>query len=212
MIRQTEDAGGGHRELYQAGVESIGNSSPEADAEIIEILIESLKACNLKDFKIAIGQVDFVKGILDEAHLSQSERTEVLDAIAKRDSTRLNEMSITLKYGELLVPFQALLYPFGGEEVLDRRHENRLITNERSRNALENIKSVFDILKRKRLSKYVSLDLCESGDLITIQGLYLKGLRVDLGVLYAAEGGTTTFFPALAIHLLLPALLLTWTT
>ena len=188
VVRQTEDASCGHRELYQAGVESIGNSSPEADAEIIEILIESLKACNLKDFKIAIGQVDFVKGILDEAYLSQSERAEVLDAISKRDSTRLREMSTTLKYGELLVPFQALLYLFGGEEVLDRRNENRLLTNERSRNALDNIKSVFDILKRKRLSKYVSLDLCEIRGFDYHTGIIFEGFVSGLGTALCGGG------------------------
>lgn len=181
VIRQTEEASGGHRELYQAGIESIGNSSPEADAEIIEILIESLKACNLKDFKIAIGQVDFVKGILDEAHLSQAERIEVLDAIAKRDITRLIDMSITLKYGDLLIPFQTLFYFFGDKKVLDGRDVEKFVTNERSKQALDNIKSVFDILKRKRLSNYVSLDLCEIRGFDYHTGIIFEGFVSGLG-------------------------------
>lgn len=181
VIRQAEDASGGHKELHQAGIELVGTSSPTADAEVIEILIESLKACGLKDFKIAIGQVDFVRGILDEAHLSQSERAEVLDAISKRDSSRLNDMSTTLKHGDLLVPFQALLYLFSGEDVLDRRDEKKLIKNERSRNALDNIKTVFGILKRKRLSKYVSLDLCEIRGFDYHTGIIFEGFAGGMG-------------------------------
>lgn len=181
VIRQAEDVGGGHKELYQAGIELVGESSPTADAEIIEILIKSLKACGLKDFKIAIGQVDFVRGILNEAHLSQSERAEVLDAISKRDSSRLVDMSKNLKHGNLLASFQTLLYCSGGEEFFSGTDEKRLVKNERSRNALNNLKTVFGALKHKRLSKHVSLDLCEIRGFDYHTGIIFEGFAGGMG-------------------------------
>lgn len=181
IIRQTEDVGSGQKELYQAGVELIGDSSPNADAEMISLAIDVLKASGLKEFKISIGQVDFVRGILDEADLSQPERIEVLDAISKRDSSRLTEMSTTLKYGELLLPFQYLLYLFGGEDVLNRRDEKKLVTNERSWNALANLKNVFGILKRKGLSNYISIDLCEIRGFDYHTGIIFEGFVNGVG-------------------------------
>lgn len=188
VIRQTEDAGGGHRELYQAGVELVGNSSPEADAEIIELLIESLKACNLKDFKIVIGQVDFVRGILDEAHLNQSERADVLDTISRRDMTRLIDLSTTLRYGDLLIPFKTLFYFFADSKVLDEHDVEKFVTNERSKKALDNIKSVFYILKLKKLSNYISLDLCEIRGFDYHTGIIFEGFVGGLGTALCGGG------------------------
>lgn len=181
VIRLAEDASGGQKELYQAGVELIGAPSPDADAEVISLAIELLKASGLNDFKIAIGQVDFVRGILDEADLSQSDRAKVLDAISKRDSTLLNEMSTTLTHGDLLIPFQTLLYLFGGEDVLYRRDEKKLITNQRSRDALDNIRTVYESLKRKNLSNYVSVDLCEIRGFDYHTGIIFEGFVNGVG-------------------------------
>ncbi|MDO8446278.1 MAG: ATP phosphoribosyltransferase regulatory subunit [Deltaproteobacteria bacterium] len=181
VIRLAEDASGGQKELYQAGVELIGAPSPDADAEVISLAIELLKASGLNDFKIAIGQVDFVRGILDEADLSQSDRAKVLDAISKRDSTLLNEMSTTLTHGDLLIPFQTLLYLFGGEDVLYRRDEKKLITNQRSRDALDNIRTVYESLKHKNLSNYVSVDLCEIRGFDYHTGIIFEGFVNGVG-------------------------------
>lgn len=53
-------------EVFQAGLELMGISSPAADAEVIKIAIECLKALNIKDFGIDIGHVDFLKNKNEE--------------------------------------------------------------------------------------------------------------------------------------------------
>ncbi|RAP37231.1 hypothetical protein DID80_04210 [Candidatus Marinamargulisbacteria bacterium SCGC AAA071-K20] len=50
-------------ERFQVGLEYIGKDGPKVDAEIIKILIDSIKATGIKDFGIDIGHVDFVKGL-----------------------------------------------------------------------------------------------------------------------------------------------------
>ena len=46
------------KETTQMGVERIGDDSPEADAELLAMTIESLLASGLTEFQISVGQVD----------------------------------------------------------------------------------------------------------------------------------------------------------
>ena len=46
------------------GVERIGDDSPEADAELLAMTIESLLASGLTEFQISVGQVDYFKSLL----------------------------------------------------------------------------------------------------------------------------------------------------
>lgn len=47
-------------EMFQAGIEYIGGSGPEADARVIEICIETIKALGYKNFIIDIGHKRFI--------------------------------------------------------------------------------------------------------------------------------------------------------
>ena len=59
-------------EETQAGVELMGEGSPQADAEVIALAIECLKAAGLKDFQIELGQAGFFDGFMQEAASSDS--------------------------------------------------------------------------------------------------------------------------------------------
>lgn len=178
VIRLAEDASGGQKELYQAGIEFIGDSSPKGDAEVISVAIEALKACGLKEFKIDIGQVEFVRGTLDEAGLPASKRGEVLDAISKKDISRLGEMTtgIGREHKEVLT---ALPYLFGGEDILEKAEG--LATNERSLEALKGIRSVVGILKKRGYSDYITLDLGEIRGFDYHTGIIFEGFVGGFG-------------------------------
>lgn len=180
VIRLAEEASGGQRELYQAGIELIGNSSSEADAEIISIAIEALKACGLKEFKIDIGQVEFVRGILDDADadLTSSKKAEVLDAIAKKDISRLYEITMEASK-EQKEALSALPYLFGGKEVLVRA--KKLSINDRSKRALASIKAVTDILDKNGYLKYVTIDLGEIRGFDYHTGIIFEGFVSGIG-------------------------------
>jgi ATP phosphoribosyltransferase regulatory subunit len=89
-LRHTEQQAGKDRDIFQSGVELIGLDSPEADAEMIAMAVESLAAVGAKGFTIDIGQVEFFRGVMDglplDAHLAE----QVADAILRKDSSELN--------------------------------------------------------------------------------------------------------------------------
>ena len=44
-------------EIDESGVELVGDPSPEADAEVIAMAVESLAACKISPFQLAVGHV-----------------------------------------------------------------------------------------------------------------------------------------------------------
>ena len=58
------------------GVELIGDSSPDADGEMLALAVELLSKTGLSEFQISVGQVDFFGVSAGEAGLSKGKITE----------------------------------------------------------------------------------------------------------------------------------------
>ncbi|MGB9793260.1 MAG: ATP phosphoribosyltransferase regulatory subunit, partial [Thermacetogeniaceae bacterium] len=66
-IFRRENHAGRQREFYQAGVELVGGSGAEADAEVISLACEALKLAGVRSFQISVGHVEVLEGVLAEA-------------------------------------------------------------------------------------------------------------------------------------------------
>jgi ATP phosphoribosyltransferase regulatory subunit len=180
VLRHAELQSGRSREIFQAGVELIGLDSPEADAEMVAIAVESLKSLGFDDFRIALGQVEFFRGIVDAAGLSGSFRDKVRHAIGKKDVSALRAIlageSVPESIQEELLALPRL---FGGREVVDEA--GRLVSNDRSKKALENIAQVIAILDIYGVSDYLTIDLGEIRGLDYYTGVTMEGFVTGVG-------------------------------
>src|SRR5699024_3727461 len=71
----------------QACVEYFGNSSSEADAEIIALAIDSFDDLNIKHFKIELGHAGFFQAIADELKLSAIDTADLKKLIQAKNIT-----------------------------------------------------------------------------------------------------------------------------
>lgn len=67
VFREHESLRGQARQFTQAGVELIGEAGPAADAEVIAVLVEGLRACGLEGFSVAVGDVAVFSAIVAAA-------------------------------------------------------------------------------------------------------------------------------------------------
>lgn len=67
----TSNLQGKLKEVTQMGAELIGDPSVEADAEVISMVIEALKSTGLTRFQVTIGEVDYFRGLCEEAGLDE---------------------------------------------------------------------------------------------------------------------------------------------
>ena len=190
VFRYVEPQVGRHREVYQAGVELIGLDLPEADVEMIAIAVESLMAVGLSDFKIAVSQVEFLRGLLEQLRLPKDGEKPVQLALHKKDSSALDALMEAFQLDHRArAMLLALPNLFGGEEVITQA--GYLVNNPRSERALSNLQTVYEMLKVYGLESFILLDLSEirgfSGDLDYYTGIVFEGFTANLG--YEICGG-----------------------
>lgn len=186
ILRHAEVQTGHRREIFQSGVELVGLDSPEADAEMIAMAIEALKGLGFTGFKIDLGQVAFYRGIMDAAGLAPEVRQLLCDAIGKKDLSGVREIlaGVTVP-ARSAAEIEALPRLFGGLEVLDEAA--RIVSNDCSRRALDNLVQVVDILRIHGVEEYLTIDLGEIRGLDYHSGVTFEGF-VD-GVGQAVCGG-----------------------
>ena len=149
---------GGRKEATQMGVERIGDSSADSDAELLAMIAHSLRAAGLEEFQISVGQVDFFKALLEDAKMSEDVEYELRELISNKNNFGVEELVRGENLQEELEnAFFQLPYLFGGEEVL--RKAKNLTSNQRAIRAINRLEEIYEILKYYGYEKYVSFDL-----------------------------------------------------
>ena len=92
VLRHTEQRLGKDREIFQSGVELIGLNGPEADAEMIAMAVKCLQSVGASEFTIDIGQVEFLRGVLNGLPLDPAQSHAVRTAIASKDTSGLQQL------------------------------------------------------------------------------------------------------------------------
>lgn len=167
-------------EFTQAGIELIGDSSCEADAEAIIVTINALLNAGLDEFQIDIGQVEFFKGIAEQIGLNNDDFEKIRTMIDFKDSFSISQ--IIEKYSaddEIKHLLCRMPYLFGDADVLKEACSPNL--NRRSAAALENLKNVYEIIASCGFEKYVSIDLGMLQSIDYYTGVIFKGMTYDVG-------------------------------
>jgi ATP phosphoribosyltransferase regulatory subunit len=180
VLRHAEQQSGKDREIFQVGVELIGLQSPEADAEMIAMAIESLKAFGATTFTIDVGQVEFYRGVMAQLDLPESDLRALQALIARKEVTGLTRLLDTLAL-PAAVRAEVLVLPrlFGGREVLEKAAAT--VHNARSCQALANLRQVLAVLETYGLEEHVTFDLGELRGLDYHSGITFQGFLPGLG-------------------------------
>lgn len=112
VFRAIEEEAGREAEFFQTGVELVGDDSPDADAEVIALAVASLQAAGVKSFKIAVGHVGFLNGLLEDVVPGREDIQEALkDGLLHRDYVgyreTLAELSLSPQQRDELEEFSA---------------------------------------------------------------------------------------------------------
>lgn len=179
-FRYNENYQGKLREFSQAGVELIGINSNNADAEVISIAVNSLLAAGLKDFRIDIGQVEFLDGLIAEAGFKQEAAINVKDMIAQKDYIALEEMLDETRICEniksVLIDLPKLV---GSIDILEST--KKILKNTKALNAIEKLKNLYNIFKAYNIDKYISFDLGMISHINYYTGIIFRGYTYGTG-------------------------------
>jgi len=174
-------------ENTQIGCELINDDSSAADAEMIACVIDCLKASGLSEFQIVIGEMDFFKGIIEEAGLGETEEEEIRGYLKIKNYFGLSEYLTRLALDDsvksVLASFDRL---FGGEEMLESAET--LVQNKRSREAVRRLKKVYQAVKCYGYENYLSFDLGMVNGYHYYTGIVFRGFTYGTGNPVASGG------------------------
>ena len=156
------------KETTQLGCECIGDSTPAADGEMIAMIIQCMLAAGLTEFQVELGEVDFFKGMIEEAGIG--EELEMKIRIPEETKNRI------LKLQEL----------FGSAEKLEEA--KALTKNERSLKAIERLETIYQILTAYKLENYVSFELGMLGKYKYYTGIIFKAYTYGTGEMIVTGG------------------------
>jgi ATP phosphoribosyltransferase regulatory subunit len=181
-FRRSASLQGKLKEFTQAGVELFGPTGAHADAEVVALAVECLQAARLSGFRIDIGQVDFIKGALEETALPGDVCRKLFGLMVSRDFASVREtvdpLSIPAGVKTLLSELPTFI---GGAQVIERARS--LTKSARAQKALTDLEAVFALLREWGVSESVSFDLCMIGHWDYYTGMIFSG--------YARGAGTS---------------------
>lgn len=181
IFRQLESQKGDEREFLQAGIEYFANSQPECDAEVIAIGIKTLLDNGVQNFRIDLGQVDYLGSLLEEAEPDEQVRKRIIELIESKNQGELrfylDQRSIDMRYKELILN---IVNMYGRpEEVLLLAKACSI--NARMRSAIYNCEQVYQILGNYGYNKYIIFDLGFTNPLNYYTGIIFKGYVNNFG-------------------------------
>lgn len=146
------------REVTQMGAELMNDESPEADAEMIALVVESLLQAGLTDFQVCVGQMEYFKGICAQAGLDEETENELRELISGKNlfgaRALLEERKVPEAFSGMLLK---VTEHFGTVQVLEEA--GALAGNERSLSAVKRLKKLYHVLCEYGVERYVSFDL-----------------------------------------------------
>lgn len=161
-------------EFFQSGVELVGDPSPEADAEVITLAVESLSACEIQPFQLAVGHVELLDGLLHELVGDQQVVERLKECLGARDVVGYKEQvaQLNLSSGgkELLL---RLPHMRGGKDRLEALLSQ--IRSSRVETAIRHLMEIWEALEDFGANRHVVLDLGLVGSLHYYTGVYFEG-------------------------------------
>lgn len=175
------------KEATQTGVELIGDDSADADAEALVMVIRALKAAGLEEFQVELGEVDFFKGLLEEAGMDEEMEETLRELIENKNYFGVEELVMEQPISDSLKEvFLKLPELFGSLEQIQAA--KALTGNERALRAIHRLEEVNRILEYYGLSEYVSYDLGMLSQYQYYTGIIFKAYTYGTGD-YIVNGG-----------------------
>ena len=168
------------KERTQTGAELLGENTADSDCETIAMIVEALLDCGLKEFQIEAGHALFFEGLLEEAGLSEEEEEEIRKLVENKNFFGVEEYLSSLNIKENVKRvFCRLPELIGSGDIITQA--KKLISNEKTNQALTRLEDVYKLLACYGYDKYVSFDLSTVANKNYYTGIIFAGYTYGTG-------------------------------
>lgn len=186
VLRAREARAGRPREVYQAGVELLGEGGAAADAEALTILARALERLGLTGAVIEVGHARFAQEVVAAAGLPAAAREEAAVALVRKDEGALALLSRRARGDRAAREALPALVGLYGDRALERAREVAGAVPAAAP-ALQEVEAALRLARRRGLPQ-VAVDLGEVRGLGYYTGLTFAGYAPGAGSAVAAGG------------------------
>ncbi len=155
------------RSPIKLGAELYGDSSLQADIEVISLMLETLSAAGLSEVTLDLGHVGIYRSLLAQADLSEEQETAVFDALQRKSMQDLRQVLEVVADIQCREQILSLADTHGDIAVLDHI--------EYAQEAVQQLREVTSAIAARYPQINIYYDLCE-----------LRGYHYHTGLVFAA--------------------------
>ncbi len=187
VYRAQQREGGRPAEFEQIGVECIGNRSVSGDAESIALLVSSLKAAGLQEFKVTIGHIGFVQELFLDILGNEERADQCRKLLYEKNHVGFRQHVQSLYLSSIdKERLLGLLQLRGNEDVL--KEGRNILENEKGLKAIGELEELWKQLKEYGAGAYVSFDLTTISHMSYYTGVHFEVYASQVGLPIAAGG------------------------
>ncbi|MCA0984629.1 ATP phosphoribosyltransferase regulatory subunit [Halobacillus yeomjeoni] len=200
VFRAQQTEGGKPAQFEQVGTELIGDHSSFGDAEVIALLVDSLKKAGLDDFVITVGHIGYVKAFFSDLLEDDDETIDrLLEYLYRKNYVGFREAvkQLSIKHDKQQALLQ-LLSLRGGEEIFESSRS--LARNQSCMQAVNDLKQLYRLLKQHGVEKYIQFDLNLISHMDYYTGILFEGYAPNLGALLCNGGRYDALLPSFQLN------------
>ncbi|PKQ15663.1 MAG: ATP phosphoribosyltransferase regulatory subunit [Actinobacteria bacterium HGW-Actinobacteria-7] len=184
VFREHESLRGQSRQFTQVGVELVGARGPAADAEVVAMLVEALRAAGLSRFSIGMGTVEVFQAIVDAAGAGETWGAAVFAAAHDRNLVELDRLAAEPDVApRAAAALRAVPRIRGGVEAIEACRS--AASGCGCDGALDDLQTTYELLESAGVADKVAVDFSVMRSFDYYTGLvveaYAPGLGVPLG-------------------------------
>ena len=169
------------REVTQIGVECIGPSGSEGDAEVLQLFCEALETAGVQDFTISVATVGVLRALLSASGASDTWSSAVLDAF---HASNFVELDLLTSAGCPVPPvfaqaLRALPRIRGGREAIDEARA--LVAPLGCEDGLDDLEGMCDLLDAAGVGERVRIDFSVMSSFDYYTGMVFEAYAPGLG-------------------------------
>lgn len=187
IYRVNESLGGKRNEYTDCGVELIGLDSKSSDFEIIVTAFEVLKAINVEEYKLEIGDINLFNSAINALGLAEDVKLKLAELIEKKSLKALEDFLDEINIEDDKKKFfKRLPWLFGDRTVLEEC--KKFAFNEGMIDSLKYLENLYCNLEALGFGKSITLDLGMVPRLDYYTGIIFRGYVKGVGNVVLSGG------------------------
>lgn len=177
----SSDYQGRLKESTQCGVEFLGDGTAEADAQMLSMVVDSLKAIGLENFQISVGHAGFFNALLEEGKVTKEQENQLRELLANKNFLGVEAFIEKLEVSDDIKQLFALLAKFDTSSEDIKKARIWATQYPKLAATVANLESLNIALQEKEIAQFISFELGKISDYEYYTGIIFAGYTFGHG-------------------------------